>query len=674
MDHPSWNNLPAPAEHGLAQNAMNFSSCDFGESSSSANVRDQISGDGLKMEPYMPSSYSASVAETKLGDSQQETSNSHVHERVGNDLVGSPVNRGPFSIQNSGSGAVPVNGNPDAGFSEIKEDQLQCVRADSYPSLYKSSKTGTGITSASVSSADIETSSERSGYLVDNDGSGSSRGSWGSPCKRKALEGTSQPYPGDNSGLFPQAENTVPGTAHHNASSSLNISVRTVRSHTANSPAGSSEQVNTGQEVGMGGVPSDAFPPSGVAGSVENSNSDFGPGFNVEHQESTQFRSPSAGNSTRRPNARSSHHSSQHNPHDSSDFGQTTLLPTTSSNSSNRLHLGPGCILNRNTPFTWNGTHNSRTSSPSSSLAHHRDRGAGLREEAYLRGNTRNNVEQLMFVPATETRNVVQDPSPTSISNGSSSSSAGAASSGQASSSSTSRPSGRTLNPSRRSDFSPWSLFPSAESEAGVSGEHVSPYQLERSSPYEGEMPSLGNVHSHPQPHSRHALSREVGGVDVNARSALAADIHERHRLVTEIRQVLHAMRRGENLQAEDYMLFDTFINGTGPLHDRHRDMRLDVDDMSYEDLLALEERMGDVSTGLEEETIMKFMKQRNYSSVTTEGPSKIEPCCICQEEYTIGETIGTLNCRHDFHTNCIKQWLLKKNVCPICKMVALHT
>lgn len=164
---------------------------------------------------------------------------------------------------------------------------------------------------------------------------------------------------------------------------------------------------------------------------------------------------------------------------------------------------------------------------------------------------------------------------------------------------------------------------------------------------------------------------------------------------------------------------------------------------IEYQDLLALEERMGDVSTGLKEETIMKFMKQRNYSSLTTESPSKIEPCCICQvisliekrlylslwllnisllikwreyvewhnqyimiylyicaqhvaaaqssysafvnmltyvssfflqEEYITGETIGTLNCGHDFHSNCIKQWLLKKNVCPICKTVALHT
>lgn len=539
MDHTSWNNLPAPAEHDLPQTAMGFSNCDFGESSSSANLRDQISGDGLKMEPHRPPSYSASVAESRLEDSQQEPSNSHVHERVGNDFVGSPVNWGPLSIPNSGSDAVPVNVNPNAGPSEIKKDQMQCVGTDSCPSLYKSSTTDTGITSASISSADIRTSSERSGYLVDNDGSGSSPGSWGSPCKRKALEGSSQHLPGESSGLFLQAENTVPGTAYHNASSSLNISVRTVRSHRANSPVGSSEQVHTAQEVGMRGIPSGAFPPSSVAGSVENSNSDFGPRFNVEHQETTQLSSPSAGNSTRRPNARSSHHSSQHRPIDSSDFRRTTLLSTTSSNSSS-LHFRPGRSLNRNTPFTWNGTHNSRTSSSSSSLAHPRDRGAGLREEAYLRGTIRNNVQHLMVVPATETRNIFQDPSPTSMSSGSSSSSAGAASSGQASSSSTSRPSGRTLNSSRLSDFSPWALFPSAESEAGVSGEQVSPYQLEHPSPDEREMPSLGNVHSHPQPNSGRALSRQVGGVDFNTRSALAADIHERHRLVSEVCFLIH--------------------------------------------------------------------------------------------------------------------------------------
>lgn len=46
---------------------------------------------------------------------------------------------------------------------------------------------------------------------------------------------------------------------------------------------------------------------------------------------------------------------------------------------------------------------------------------------------------------------------------------------------------------------------------------------------------------------------------------------------------------------------------------------------------MALEERIGDVSTGLNEETIMKIMKQKRYTSLEIEIPSDQEPCCICQ-------------------------------------------
>lgn len=42
------------------------------------------------------------------------------------------------------------------------------------------------------------------------------------------------------------------------------------------------------------------------------------------------------------------------------------------------------------------------------------------------------------------------------------------------------------------------------------------------------------------------------------------------------------------------------------------------------------------------------------------------------QEEYVEGEDIGTLECGHDFHTACIKQWLMQKNLCPICKTTGL--
>lgn len=38
------------------------------------------------------------------------------------------------------------------------------------------------------------------------------------------------------------------------------------------------------------------------------------------------------------------------------------------------------------------------------------------------------------------------------------------------------------------------------------------------------------------------------------------------------------------------------------------------------------------------------------------------------QEEYVNGDDLGKLKCGHDFHTECIKQWLKQKNLCPICK------
>ncbi|KAI3763763.1 hypothetical protein L2E82_13760 [Cichorium intybus] len=49
------------------------------------------------------------------------------------------------------------------------------------------------------------------------------------------------------------------------------------------------------------------------------------------------------------------------------------------------------------------------------------------------------------------------------------------------------------------------------------------------------------------------------------------------------MRHILNALRRGESLRAEDYMLFDLFINGVSEMHDRHLDMKLYVDNMSYE-------------------------------------------------------------------------------------------
>ncbi|XWS28045.1 hypothetical protein CRYUN_Cryun25bG0032100 [Craigia yunnanensis] len=127
---------------------------------------------------------------------------------------------------------------------------------------------------------------------------------------------------------------------------------------------------------------------------------------------------------------------------------------------------------------------------------------------------------------------------------------------------------------------------------------------------------------------------------------------------------------------------FPEFYEEVGNFIDHHRDMRLDIEDMSYEELLALGERIGSVNTGLPDETIIGNLKTRTYSTFATNinleelAPIDQEPdsCIICQEDYKNQEKIGTLDCGHEYHAGCLRKWLLVKNVCPICKSEALAT
>lgn len=178
------------------------------------------------------------------------------------------------------------------------------------------------------------------------------------------------------------------------------------------------------------------------------------------------------------------------------------------------------------------------------------------------------------------------------------------------------------------------------------------------------------HLYHHP-PHMRSSDRQLDGALGIPfLPRAVSGGSERRGRLVSEIRSVLDLIRRGEGLRFEDVMLLDQSVfYGIADMHDRHRDMRLDIDNMSYEELLALEERIGNVNTGLTEENISKCMKQKIY--VTEDGQPDAEPCCICQEEYKNGDDLGGLECGHDFHTSCIKKWLSQKNACPVCKAAA---
>lgn len=42
------------------------------------------------------------------------------------------------------------------------------------------------------------------------------------------------------------------------------------------------------------------------------------------------------------------------------------------------------------------------------------------------------------------------------------------------------------------------------------------------------------------------------------------------------------------------------------------------------------------------------------------------------QENYKNQDQIATLDCRHEYHAECLKKWLVIKNICPVCKSEAL--
>ncbi|RZB72461.1 E3 ubiquitin-protein ligase MBR2 isoform E [Glycine soja] len=86
---------------------------------------------------------------------------------------------------------------------------------------------------------------------------------------------------------------------------------------------------------------------------------------------------------------------------------------------------------------------------------------------------------------------------------------------------------------------------------------------------------------------------------------------------------------RYRSLADEGFMIVDrTSLNGSRNMLDQHRDMRMDIDNMSYEELLALGERIGHVSTGLSEDLISKYLTETIYCS--SEQSQEEETCAIC--------------------------------------------
>ncbi|XP_047331305.1 uncharacterized protein LOC124934852 [Impatiens glandulifera] len=104
--------------------------------------------------------------------------------------------------------------------------------------------------------------------------------------------------------------------------------------------------------------------------------------------------------------------------------------------------------------------------------------------------------------------------------------------------------------------------------------------------------------------------------------------------------------------------------------HNSQLPQTLDIDHMSYEELLQLREQFPCVETGLSEENLNLRIQTHPFleSQLSSSSNGTNHFCVICQEKYEEYEKIGSLDCGHEYHVDCIKSWLKINNICPICK------
>lgn len=526
----------------VSRNAHTLSGWDHGESSSGANSQNQLDGHDLKIGHGWPSSVSSSVvSETRSPDWRFVPPNLLLHDNGSSGYGGNYLPR-PL---NPGSSRSHLSANISRGYTNSVSDGWEGGGSVVSPNLYKPGGSEMEHFPAYGASSEISgAASGSSNYFIQNDdGSGSSSGTWGLSCKRKALEGApGQSSSCGNVSTHPQNEHVgrhaVP--THYNASRSLTISAQPMNSPSINHQG----QLNQRIGVGMGVVASDGFPPLSVSDIGENSHQrNFLLRAHLGQQESVPPSLSPAGTDVR--------HSSVHN-----TFYPRRLISTpespelrpplprsmTSNNAPNQTHVSqvPGSARNM-VPNPFSGSPSLLGVSSTSSLLFSGERGTS-RDEATFR-NSLSNADHSGFVSAPETRHLVQESPNWSFAPANRSSSRNVPSSSRVNPGSSSRSfptvwvphqNPTAHNHQRLSEFSSWSLFPPVEAEPGVQRGYLSSLPSRPSSSEEASMSSGSSSGAHSQPYSRSVLI-ESSNDDVNGWRALAAGFEGRHRLVSEV-------------------------------------------------------------------------------------------------------------------------------------------
>jgi len=97
-------------------------------------------------------------------------------------------------------------------------------------------------------------------------------------------------------------------------------------------------------------------------------------------------------------------------------------------------------------------------------------------------------------------------------------------------------------------------------------------------------------------------------------------------------------------------------------------------EDLSYETMLRLGERIGDVKQerwAVVAKSKIDLLPVICHDCIEVEGIDENDSkckCLVCQFPYESGEFLRVLPCGHRFHAECVDQWLEQKDFCPYCR------
>lgn len=99
----------------------------------------------------------------------------------------------------------------------------------------------------------------------------------------------------------------------------------------------------------------------------------------------------------------------------------------------------------------------------------------------------------------------------------------------------------------------------------------------------------------------------------------------------------------------------------------------VDVNTMSYDALLDLEQAIGRaVTSEVVDPEAIAALPSRQFEVGANLHSTNF--CVICQENFKGADDIRTLPCGHEYHYNCIAQWIPVNNTCCVCQGVAVQT